>query len=76
MLDHACLTVLSPEVQKLFKPGGRLLFFEGNRWSPVFQMPEARQNGFLSYGKGTSGRIESVDGLASPDAFPCRLARY
>ena len=38
VLDHACSVPLLTEVQKLLKPGGRLLFFETNPWNPVFQM--------------------------------------
>jgi len=38
VLDHACATALLTEVQKLLKPGGRLLFFETNPWNPVFQL--------------------------------------
>jgi dolichol-phosphate mannosyltransferase len=38
VLDHSCATPLLIEVQKLLKPGGRLLFFESNPWNPVFQL--------------------------------------
>jgi dolichol-phosphate mannosyltransferase len=38
VLDHACAAPLLTEVQKLIKPGGRLLFFESNPWNPVFQL--------------------------------------
>jgi dolichol-phosphate mannosyltransferase len=38
VLDHTCAAPLLTEVQKLLKPGGRLLFFEANPWNPVFQM--------------------------------------
>ena len=38
VLDHTCAAPLLTEVQKLLKPGGRLLFFETNPWNPVFQM--------------------------------------
>ena len=38
MLDQACAAPLLTEVQKLLKPGGRLLFFESNPWNPVFQL--------------------------------------
>ena len=38
MLDHTCAASLLTEVQKLLKPGGRLLFFESNPWNPVFQL--------------------------------------
>ncbi len=38
VLDHACAAPLLTEVQKLLKPGGRLLFFETNPWNPMFQM--------------------------------------
>jgi dolichol-phosphate mannosyltransferase len=38
LLDHACASPLLTEVQKLLKPGGRLLFFESNPWNPVFQL--------------------------------------
>jgi SAM-dependent methyltransferase len=37
-LDRSCAVPLLTEVQKLLKPGGRLLFFESNPWNPVFQM--------------------------------------
>jgi dolichol-phosphate mannosyltransferase len=38
VLDHACAAPLLVEVQKLLKPGGRLLFFETNPWNPLFQL--------------------------------------
>jgi dolichol-phosphate mannosyltransferase len=38
VLDHTCSAPLLTEVQKLLKPGGRLLFFETNPWNPVFQL--------------------------------------
>jgi len=38
LLDHGCAVPLLGEVQKLLKPGGRLLFFETNPWNPVFQL--------------------------------------
>jgi SAM-dependent methyltransferase len=38
VLDHHCAAPLLTEVQKLLKPGGRLLFFESNPWNPVFQL--------------------------------------
>ncbi len=38
ILDHACAVPLLTEVQRLLKPGGRLLFFETNPWNPVFQL--------------------------------------
>ena len=38
VLDHACAAPLLTEVQKLLKPGGRLLFFESNPWNPILQM--------------------------------------
>ena len=38
VLDQACAAPLLTEVQKLLKPGGRLLFFESNPWNPVFQL--------------------------------------
>ena len=38
LLDHSCAAPLLTEVQKLLKPGGRLLFFESNPWNPVFQL--------------------------------------
>ena len=38
VLDHTCAAPLLTEVQKLLKPGGRLLFFESNPWNPVFQL--------------------------------------
>jgi SAM-dependent methyltransferase len=38
VLDHANAAPLLTEVQKLLKPGGRLLFFETNPWNPVLQM--------------------------------------
>ena len=38
VLDQACAAPLLTEVQKLLKPGGRLLFFESNPWNPVLQM--------------------------------------
>jgi len=37
LLDHTCAAPLLTEVQRLLKPGGRLLFFESNPWNPVFQ---------------------------------------
>ena len=38
LLDQSCSALLLTEVQKLLKPGGRLLFFETNPWNPVFQL--------------------------------------
>ena len=38
LLDHARTAILLTEVQKLLRPGGRLLFFETNPWNPVFQL--------------------------------------
>jgi SAM-dependent methyltransferase len=38
ILEHRSAAVLLAEVQKLLKPGGRLLFFETNPWNPVFQV--------------------------------------
>jgi SAM-dependent methyltransferase len=38
VLDHVSSARLLTEVQKLLKPGGRLLFFETNPWNPVFQL--------------------------------------
>ena len=38
VLDHECAVTLLTEVQRLLKPGGRLLFFETNPWNPVFQL--------------------------------------
>ena len=38
LLDHTCSAPLLTEVQKLLKPGGRLLFFETNPWNPIFQL--------------------------------------
>ncbi|MHB1557181.1 MAG: glycosyltransferase [Isosphaeraceae bacterium] len=37
ILDHETAAPLLTEIQKLLKPGGRLLFFETNPWNPVFQ---------------------------------------
>ncbi len=38
LLDQACAAPLLTEVQRLLKPGGRLLFFESNPWNPVLQL--------------------------------------
>ena len=38
VLDQSCAAPLLTAVQKLLKPGGRLLFFESNPWNPVFQL--------------------------------------
>jgi SAM-dependent methyltransferase len=38
VLEHRCAAAFLTEVQKLLKPGGRLLFFETTPWNPVFQM--------------------------------------
>jgi dolichol-phosphate mannosyltransferase len=38
VLDYAIAAALLTEVQKLLKPGGRLLFFESNPWNPVLQL--------------------------------------
>jgi SAM-dependent methyltransferase len=37
VLDQNCAAPLLTEVQRLLKPGGRLLFFESNPWNPIFQ---------------------------------------
>lgn len=41
VLDHRSAPALLTEIQKLLKPGGRLLFFEANPWNPVFQARRA-----------------------------------
>jgi dolichol-phosphate mannosyltransferase len=38
VLDQASAAPLLTEIQKLLKPGGRVLFFETNPWNPVFQL--------------------------------------
>ena len=48
LLDHSCAAPLLTEVQKLLKPGGRLLFFESNPWNPVFQL-RRRLSRFLPF---------------------------
>jgi dolichol-phosphate mannosyltransferase len=48
LLDHKCAAPLLIEVQKLLKPGGRLLFFESNPWNPVFQL-RRRLTGVLPF---------------------------
>jgi SAM-dependent methyltransferase len=37
VLDQTCAIPLLTGVQRLLKPGGRLLFFESNPWNPIFQ---------------------------------------
>jgi dolichol-phosphate mannosyltransferase len=37
LLDLANMGWILSEVERLLKPGGRLLFFEANPWNPVFQ---------------------------------------
>ncbi len=37
VLEHLSAVSLLTEIQKLLRPGGRLLFFETNPWNPVFQ---------------------------------------
>lgn len=38
LLDHGNAAVVLRAVQKLLRPGGRLLFFETNPWNPLFQL--------------------------------------
>jgi 2-polyprenyl-3-methyl-5-hydroxy-6-metoxy-1,4-benzoquinol methylase len=38
VLDQGSAASLLTELQKLIKPGGRLLFFETNPWNPVFRL--------------------------------------
>lgn len=38
LLDTAGAACVLTEVQKLLKPGGKLLFFESNPWNPAFQL--------------------------------------
>jgi 2-polyprenyl-3-methyl-5-hydroxy-6-metoxy-1,4-benzoquinol methylase len=38
LLDKSNMAWMLREVQRLLRPGGRMLFFEANPWNPVFQL--------------------------------------